>query len=61
MGMSDLPEIYAQARGHNLSECVHIFQENRKFHVTTNILHLGDSPASVGNCRNASRVYLYEF
>ena len=60
MGTSDLPEIYAQAiRAQSECECVY-FRQITSAHVTTNIFHLGDSPASVhGNCRNALRVYLY--
>ena len=28
-------------------------------HATTDIFHLGDTPASVGKCRITSQVYLY--
>ena len=38
---------------------VHIFQANHKCPCYNNIFHLGDSPTSVENCRNALRVYLY--
>ena len=56
MGTSDLPEIYTQAtRAQPECECIY-FRQITSAHVTTNIFHLGDSPASVGN---ALRVYLY--
>ena len=35
---------------------VRIYQAN---HATTDIFHLGDTPASVGKCRITLRVYLY--
>ena len=58
MGMSDLPEIYARARGLPSCSCTY-FRQITSAHVTTNIFHLGDLPASVGNHKNASQVYLY--
>ena len=40
-------------------ECIY-FRQITRAHVTINIFHLGDSPASVhGNYRNAFQVYLY--
>ena len=58
MGMSDLPEIYARARGLPSCSCIYL-RKITHAHVTINIFHLGDLPASMGNHRNASRVYLY--
>ena len=59
MGTSGFPEIYTQARGRSPSASVY-FRQITSAHVTTNIFHLGESPASVhGNCWNALRVYLY--
>ena len=61
MGMSDLPEIYAPAQRHSPSSSAYIFRQITSAHITTNIFHLGESAASVGNCRNVLQVYLYGF
>ena len=51
MGMSDLPEIYAQAmRTEPKCECIY-FRQITSAYVTTNIFHLGDSPARVGKLK----------
>jgi len=40
MGMSDLPEIYAQARGHTAPECNCVYERQiTSAHVITNISH----------------------
>ena len=55
MGTSDLPEIQYmnEHEGHSAQVQVCIFQKITSAHVTTNIFYLGDTPASVGNYRNA--------
>jgi len=49
MGTNGLPEIYAQARGPKARVQVWIFQATISAHLTTNIFHLRDLPASEGN------------
>ena len=58
MGTSELPEIYAQARGYSPSASVYISGKSQV--PMFQLIHLGVSPASVhGNCRNVLRVYLH--
>ena len=61
MGMSDLPEIYTQARGRSPSASVYISGKSQvpmlqlRAIYSTWVIHLQEW----GNCRNALRVYLY--
>ena len=59
MGTSDLPEIYAQARGRSQSASAYISGKSQvpmlQLIYSTWVIHL----QVWGNCRNALRVYLY--